>query len=205
MVKVKDRGWKSAGQLRRLFHVGPQASRELFHATVVSRTNYAAVAWYSHHLGSKPNYVTGRVLFPIQKLGAQAVVKCFNTMSSESASAEAPLATPHVRLQLKIARFWVEVHSLPENNPIKQQLRKVREIVPSQKKFPVRSPLQHMGIHLQGPELSMEIVPAWTTPPWETCPTGARAWLSADDATAKHNTEINTHIQVYASSDLFIG
>jgi ribonuclease HI len=63
------------------------------------------VVWYSAHLGSKPTNVTRKTLFLIQKLGAQAVVKCFKTVSTKAASAEAALLALHTRLQLKIARF----------------------------------------------------------------------------------------------------
>ena len=58
MSKVKARGWKSARQLRRLYNIGPRASRQLFTATVASRTDYAAAVWYAQHLGSKQTNVT---------------------------------------------------------------------------------------------------------------------------------------------------
>ena len=202
MTKVKDRGWKNAGQLHRLHHIGPKAARQLFHATIASRTDYAAPVWYSQHLGSKHTNIVGNVLLLIQKLGAQAIVKCFKTASMEAASAEAALQAPHVRLQLKIARFWVKVHTLPDDNPIKVHLRKLRTEGQGPKGS-FRSPLQHMFTHLLGPEMNMEIIPAWTNPPWECRPTGgAQAAMETEAAVAAHNADVGKHVQIYADGSV---
>lgn len=111
LAKVKTRGWRSAGQLKRLAHLGPQSARQLYQATVASRTDYAAVTSYSQFIGSKVNNTVAKILNPIQRIGSQAVVKCFRTTSVEAASAEATLHLPHVRLQLKIGKLWVRLHT----------------------------------------------------------------------------------------------
>jgi hypothetical protein len=198
MSKVKSRGWKNAAQLQRLHHLGPKAARQLFCATVAARTDYAAAVWYSAHLGSKPTNVTGKTLFPIQKLGAQAVVKCFKTVSTEAASAEAALLAPHTRLQLKIARFWVEIHTLPDSNPVKAHLRKLR-CTEGGAKATYKSPIQHMLTHLLGPGVHMEVILAWVSPPWKARPTGNGGLvMKMEDAIAKYNSDKDKHALVFA-------
>ena len=202
MAKVKTRGWKSAQQLRRFHHIGPRASRQLFTATVASRTDYAAVVWYAQHLGSKQTNVTGRVLFPIQRLGAQAVVKCFKTVSMDAACAEAFLNTPHTRLKLKIAKFWVDLHALPDSNPLKQHVRRLRT-EEQDRKSQFRSPLQHMFNHLQGPNVDMEIIPAWVVPPWRIASKG-QCEVERDPVKAveKYKTDLGTHIQIFTDGSV---
>ena len=163
LAKVKSRGWKSASQLKRLGHIAPKAARQLYLATVASKTDYAASVWYSQFIGSKANNSTGKILNPIHRIGAQAVVKSFKTVSMEAASAEATLLLPHFRLQLKIGKLWVGLHSLPDSNPIKTHIRKLR-VASGPKTF--ASPLQKIEAALGRPGESIEVIPAWNTPPW---------------------------------------
>lgn len=125
LAKVKSRGWRSASQLKRLTNIMPKAARQLYLATVASKTDYAATVWYAQFIGKKATNNTSKVLNPIHRISAQAVVKSFRTTSVEAVSAEATLLLSHFRLQLNIGKLWVGLHSLPGSNLIKVHIRKL--------------------------------------------------------------------------------
>ncbi|GAB7336735.1 hypothetical protein MBLNU13_g10834t2 [Cladosporium sp. NU13] len=65
-----------------------------------------------------------RVLRRVQWVGGQAVVGCFQTVSTAVAEAEANLSTIGERHSRKALRMWVNLHSMPSTHPLAQMIRR---------------------------------------------------------------------------------
>lgn len=204
LAKVKTRGWRSASQLKRLSNLAPKAARQLYLATVASKTDYAAAVWYAQFIGSKADNSTGKILNPIQRIGAQAVVKSFRTTSVEAASAEATLLLPHFRLQMKIGKLWVGLHSLPDSNPIKMHIRKLRT---ARGPRTFASPIRRIEAALGRPGGVVELIPAWGMPPWEMRTANKEDKLKdrSKAATGRYLSTKSSHMQVFADGSVANG
>lgn len=203
LAKVKSRGWRSASQLKRLSHLGPKAARQLYLATVASKTDYAAAVWYAQLIGKKVDNATSKILNPIHRIGAQAVVKSFHTTSLQASSAEATLLLPHFRLQMKIGKLWVRLHSLPDSNPAKSRILKLRT-ARTAKTFV--SPLQKIESHLGRPGDIVEVIPAWLVPPWQAPSKGNSDGVAKrDEAYLDYYSKESTQINVFADGSIANG
>lgn len=118
MASVKTRGMRSVLQLKRLKGLSPKASRQLLKATVFSRTDYAPAVWYALQLSKAGQNSMSNALGAIQRHGAHAVTKCFKTVAQDVASWEAGLDTIYQRLSKKISSFWVDIFTVPKDNPL---------------------------------------------------------------------------------------
>lgn len=63
----------------------------------------------------------------VQRVGGQAVVRCFRTAGTAVAEAEANLPISKERHMRKALRTWVDLHSMPETHPLARLVRR-REI-----------------------------------------------------------------------------
>lgn len=166
MASVKTRGLKSVLQLKRLKGLSPKASRQLLKATVFSRTDYAPAVWYALQLGKAGQNSMSNALGTIQRHGAHAVTKCFKTVAQDVASWEAGLDTIHQRLSKKISSFWVDIFTVPNDNPLWRCVRRAAIGIASAIKF--TTPLQKMQKEFNIVEWRdrLDTIKAWTTPPW---------------------------------------
>lgn len=159
--------------------------------------------WYAQFIGRKANNNTDKILNPIHRIGAQSVVKSFRTVSAEAARAEATLLLPHFRLQLKIGKLWVGLHSLPDSNPIKRHIRKLR-LASGPKTF--ASPLQRIESTFGRPGESMEIIPAWNAPPWGKAATVLEHRINTiDSALERYRSTHSNRMNIFADESIANG
>lgn len=60
----------------------------------------------------------------VQRIGGQAVVGCFRTVSTAVAELEASLPTIAKRHMRKALRMWIDSHSMPETHPLAPLIRR---------------------------------------------------------------------------------
>jgi hypothetical protein len=102
--------------LGRLRGIRPKQMRQLHRAVVDTTIDYAASTWYARgRLG-----VTGHIsrLERIQRMGAQAIIGAFRTVSSGVLQDEAGLEAVETRLARKTAKHTLEVRALPQQHPL---------------------------------------------------------------------------------------
>ncbi len=164
LARASTRGWKSVQALLRLKGVIPRTARQLYKATVTSRTDYAAAVWYTRFIGKYRRQRALGAMNPIQRAAAKAITRCFKTVSVEAASAEAHLEDVHTRLCRKVGRFWLDLHTLPKDNPLHKCLENIGTKKGSAR---YRSPLCQMMEHTPGPATNMETIEAFVVKPWQ--------------------------------------
>ena len=77
--------------------------RQLYTATVTAITDYAASTWY--RLQIKGMMKAKKDLDAIQRLGAQAIIGAFRTVSLSILEAEADLMPIELRLRNRVANY----------------------------------------------------------------------------------------------------
>jgi ribonuclease HI len=82
---------------------------------VVSGLNYATSAWYTRYLGKGLPMFMQKIIVPIERYAARVITNCFRTVSHEAACAEANLPTA-TRLEKRVWKFWIDVHTLPKDH-----------------------------------------------------------------------------------------
>lgn len=100
----------------RLRGIRPRQMRQLHRAVVDTTIDYAAPTWHARgRLG-----VAGHIsrLERIQRMGAQAIIGAFRTVSSGVLQDEAGLEAVETRLARKVAKHALEVRALPQQHPL---------------------------------------------------------------------------------------
>ena len=106
IARAMKKGLRVALALKRLHNIRPEVARQLYTATVTSRTDYASIIW-------APNATATAMkgLERVQRIGAQAVISAFKTVSLVIAEAEAGLERISTRLHRQYITTWVKLHS----------------------------------------------------------------------------------------------
>jgi endonuclease/exonuclease/phosphatase family metal-dependent hydrolase/ribonuclease HI len=153
--KATTKGLLAAMALKRLRLVSPSTARQLFGATVAPVVDYASNVWM-HACGCKGMALMNR----IQRIGAQAVTGAFRTVATAVAEAEASIRTVSERFAERATKFWVNVRTLPETNPIsKLNTRQLRRFT---------SPWQKIAhAHQNTPTDKMEVIQPYVIALWE--------------------------------------
>ena len=104
------KGLRAALALKRLRNIRLEVARQLYTATVTSKTDYASIIW-------APNATAAiKGLERVQRIGAQAVISTFKTVSLIIAEAEAGLERIPTRLHRQHTATWVKLHSKSKNH-----------------------------------------------------------------------------------------
>jgi hypothetical protein len=142
--------------LKRLRGLSPSVTRKLFNATVAPVVDYASSVWmHARRAGAE------RVLNRVQRIGGQAVVGCFRTVSTAVAEAEANIPTIEERDLRKALRMWVDLHSMPDTHPLVPLIRRR-----TYKRF--ASPMQKIAESAQGaPVEELEATRPYVSAPWD--------------------------------------
>ena len=101
--------------VKRIKGLPPRAVRQLYTATVTAITDYAASTWYRPQM--KGIMKAKKDLDAIQRLGAQAIIGAFRTVSLSILEAEADLMPIELRLRNRVANHWTNMYTLPSNHP----------------------------------------------------------------------------------------
>ena len=154
IARAATKGLQAAMALRRLKMISPRTARQLFEATVAPVVDYASSVWM-HACGEKATQCLNRV----QKTGAIAITGAFRTVATAVAEAEADIRSFRERHIEKATKLWVDIHTLPETNPLsKLRTTMTRRFV---------SPLQKIAHAQQETSTDhMETIHAYAVPPW---------------------------------------
>jgi hypothetical protein len=118
-ARAATKGLQAAMALKRLRGLSPSVTRKLFNATVAPVVDYASSVWMHARRASAE-----RVLKRVQRIGRQAVVRCFQTVGTAVTEAEANLPTIEERHKRKALKMWVDLHSMPGTHPLAHMVRR---------------------------------------------------------------------------------
>ena len=143
--------------LKRLKNLRPETVRRLYISTVIPVTDYASVIW-------APN-ASKSALSPfsqVQRLGAQAIVGAFRTVSILVAESEASIVPLDCRLLKSQLTTWVKWHSKPQTH----RFWKIKRTIDLSNKRWISS-LQNIAEKFETLDLAeLEKVKAFVKAPW---------------------------------------
>jgi ribonuclease HI len=108
-------------ELKRLKGMAPSTTRQLFTAMVAPVVDYVSNVWM-HACKTVSAYAIHRV----QRVGAQAIIGSFTNVATAVAESEAHIATIHERFWRRASKLWVDIHTLPRTNPVRNLLRGIK-------------------------------------------------------------------------------
>jgi hypothetical protein len=82
--------------------------------------DYASKVWRHACIDKR-----AKMLDRVQKIGAQAITGVFVTVAASVAEAEAHISSVRERHWRKALKLWVELHTLPESNPLRREASKI--------------------------------------------------------------------------------
>ncbi|KAI1829039.1 hypothetical protein DTO027I6_10118 [Penicillium roqueforti] len=185
IARAASKGLEAAMELRRLRGLYPATARQLFTSTVAPVVDYASNVWM-HACKDKAMGPINRV----QRVGAQAIVGTFLTVATSVAEAEAHIATARHRFWRRAVKMWTDMHTLPENNPLRRGTDRIRKF----RRYH-RSPLYHVADALKHVDLeTLETINPFTLAPWDE-----RVQIN-DDGQDEPQTEAGGLMQIAVSS-----
>jgi ribonuclease HI len=157
IARAATKGLEAAMELRRLKGMAPSTTRQLFTAMVAPVVDYASNVWM-HACKTASAYAVHRV----QRVGAQAIIGSFTSVATAVAEAEAHIATIYERFWRRASKLWVDIHTLPRTNPVRNLLRGIKAF----RRF--ISPLRRIAdVCRELPRDTMEIIQPFALAPWE--------------------------------------
>jgi hypothetical protein len=157
IARAATKGLGAAMELKRLRGMAPSTTRQLFTAMVAPVVDYASNVWM-HACKTASAYAIHRV----QRIGAQAIVGSFTSVATGVAEAEAHIATVHERFWRRASKLWVDIHTLPRTNPVRNLLRGIKAF----RRF--ISPLRRIADACKElPRDAMETIEPFALAPWE--------------------------------------
>ena len=114
--RVVQAATKKCLAIRRLRGLRPKQMRQLYRTVIAATTDYAASTWFARGRRGVRYHIAS--LDRIQRMGAQAVIGAFRTVSSAVLQDEAGLEAVEARLAWKTARHVLELRSLPHTHPL---------------------------------------------------------------------------------------
>lgn len=155
ITRAAGKGMKAVLALCRMTAIPPSTARQLFIATVAPVVDYASCVWGHAAAASSNAFST------IQKIGAKAVTGAFKSVAREVAEAEASLYSVKQRYLIKAASTWVNLLTLPSDNPL--QVQRIRE----HQRF--NSPLCHLKRCAANTHKGrFETILPYAIPPWQS-------------------------------------
>jgi ribonuclease HI len=157
-ARAAKRGLIAATALRRLRGLLPKVARQLYIATVAPVIDYASPIWYPR---ARERVI--KLLQPTQRIGAQAIINGFKTVSLSIAEAEADITPVRERLFRIQQRYYINLKTLPRTHPCNRGTSKMC------KRF--TSPLQTTAQWFQSINTSkIETIQPFCVPPWQATP-----------------------------------
>lgn len=127
--------------LTRIKGLRPPAMRKLYLATVASKLDYAAPIWWrSKYKGVE----TASHIEAIQKIGSIAITGAFRTAAGKILEIEAGLVPTALRIQQRIIKFIINLHTLPEGHPWWNIHESIQKLKPNRKSREARTPIRDM-------------------------------------------------------------
>jgi hypothetical protein len=155
IARAATKGLKAALALKRLRMITPSTARQLFAATVAPVVDYGSNVWM-HACGYRVMPALNRV----QRIGGQAIIGSYRSVSTAVAVAEADIRTVRERHQERGLKFWMNLRTLPKTHPLS------RIGTTPFKRF--TSPLQIIaGMHQDAPVERMETIREYAIAPWD--------------------------------------
>ncbi|OAQ57605.1 reverse transcriptase [Pochonia chlamydosporia 170] len=152
-----SKGLEAALELKRLKGLSATTARQLFTATVVPTVDYASNVWM-HACKDKLIGPVNRV----QRTGAQAIVGTYLTVATSVAEAEAHIVSVHERLWRRAIKAWIDIHTLPDTNPLRRVTSRIQRFYRSRK-----SPFHQVANRLKDIPLDeMEDIRPFPLAPW---------------------------------------
>jgi hypothetical protein len=158
VARAAKKGINAALALKRLKGTSPKAARQLYMALVAPAMDYASPVW-----SGKLTRKGIDTLNVAQRIGAQAIVGAFRTVSLARAEAEASVIPLEERLQKHQNMFWIKANTLPHKNPLAKIVNRTR---PWTKRFP--SPLGGMAERMiESPAKHLPKSKPFCVAPWQ--------------------------------------
>jgi len=108
IARAAKKGIVATLALKRLRGTSPKTARRLFTALIAPAINYASPVWLARATRKGIN-----ALNVAQRIGAQAIVGAFRTVSLARAKAKASVVPLEERLQKHRNMFWIKANTLP--------------------------------------------------------------------------------------------
>ncbi|KAH7462749.1 hypothetical protein FOMA001_g18433 [Fusarium oxysporum f. sp. matthiolae] len=157
IARAATKGLGAAMELKRLKGMAPSTTRQLFTAMVAPVVDYASNVWM-HACKTASAYAVHRV----QRVGAQAIIGSFTSVATGVAETEAHIATIYERFWRRASKLWVDIHTLPRTNPVRNLLRRIKAF----RRF--ISPLRRIADACKElPRDAMETIQPFALAPWE--------------------------------------
>ena len=119
--KATAKATKACLAVGRLKGLSPAQSRQLYSSAVIPIMDYAASSWFTD--GMTGRIAQLKLLERVQRLGAQAIVKSFRSVSLEILQVESGLLPTTHRLQLHMSKSWCNLHTMPKDHPFWKLIR----------------------------------------------------------------------------------
>lgn len=113
IARAATKGLAAAMALKRLRALLPAIARRLFETIVTPVVDYAASVWMHACKGQKLAAINR-----VQRIGAQAIIGCFRTVSTAISESEASIRTVQQRYIAKATRVRFSLGALPRTNPL---------------------------------------------------------------------------------------
>jgi hypothetical protein len=174
MARAAKKGTNAALALKRVRGTNPKTARRLFTALVAPSMDYASPIWSG---GARQKDI--RTLNVAQRIGAQAIVGAFRTVSLARAEAEASVTPLEERLQRQRNLFWIKANTLPDQNPLARIISQTRPWV---RRY--TSPLMEIAQYMEEvPAMQLRTSQPFCIAPWQgtleaslQASEGDRAW-----------------------------
>ncbi|KAF5973804.1 reverse transcriptase, partial [Fusarium bulbicola] len=141
IARAATKGLGAAMELKRLKGMAPSTTRQLFTAMVAPVIDYAS---RSGCMRAKPYRLS------------------FASVATVVAEATAHIATIQEKFWRRASKLWVDIHTLPRTNPVRNLLREIKAF----RRF--RSPLRRIAdVYRELPKDTMEFIQPFTLAPWE--------------------------------------
>jgi len=121
IARTAKEGIAAALALKRLHGTGPKTARRLFTALLAPAMDYASPVW-----SARATRKGLAALNVAQRIGAQAIVGAFRTVSLARAEAEASVVPLEERWQKHRNLFWIKANTLPGENPLARVVSRTR-------------------------------------------------------------------------------
>jgi hypothetical protein len=157
-VRLGKRGVNAALALKRIRGLSPKQARTIFISKVASVMDYASPIWSigTAQMALKP-------LAQAQRIGAQAIIGAFRTVSGERAEAEAGIVPKETRWELQQGKYWSKCHTQPKKHPFWKLRRRI-----DTKNTRFQSPLQRIAAKFGTEDTAeSETIQPYCITPWE--------------------------------------
>ena len=166
IAQVASRAMGKCMALRKIRGVRPIQMRQLYMATVVPATDYAASTWYAP--GRKGTKRLIDQFERVQRVASRLVLRAFKSVALLVLQSEARIPSVHDRLHRRVSRHMAKVCALPPDHPLQRCITSFR-IQGSAFPSPLRAIYEMYRKVLEPrPDMRVSESPKWVMPPWQS-------------------------------------